>query len=124
MGMAFNAAGWCGMVRGGAIVAAFLAHTAVAASEPGGMRWASRAWELNDLFPGDGAGGTVRGIVQAADGSLVIATTLGLVRFDGTRFAPIPIDLPAGERPHVYQIAGSASGQIAAVFGSGRIVWL
>jgi len=87
-------------------------------------QWASRAWELNDLIPGEGAGGSVRGVVQADDGSLVIATTVGLVRFDGNAFRRIPLGLPAGEQPQVLHVARRPSGPIAAVLASGLLLWL
>jgi signal transduction histidine kinase/ligand-binding sensor domain-containing protein len=93
-------------------------------SAPLSTRWASRAWELNDLIPGEGAGGSVRGIVQAPDGSLVIATTVGLVRFDGDSLTRIALDLPPGEQPNVLHVARGKNGAIAAVLASGRVLWL
>jgi signal transduction histidine kinase/ligand-binding sensor domain-containing protein len=117
-----------GVVRRGIAVA-----VCISAATPSGFsravelpptRWASRAWELNDLIPGEGAGGSVRGIVQEPDSTLVIATTVGLVRFDGDAFTPIPLRLPPGEQPHVLHVARARSGPSAGVLASGRLFWL
>ena len=53
--------------------------------------WFFRAWQTEDGLPDN----YVTGITQTGDGYLWVATTGGLVRFNGVKFVPIPqVNLP------------------------------
>ena len=54
-----------------------------AASSP----WFARVWQANNGLPGD----NVTGLAQTKNGYLWIATQNGLARFDGVRFAEVPV---------------------------------
>lgn len=76
-----------------------------------------RSWQSEDGLPGN----TVRGIVQAVDGYLWIATAEGVVRFDGVRFWSPPG--PLSQKP-VRSIWALRTGVVwVATSGGGLWCW-
>lgn len=76
-----------------------------------------RSWQSEDGLPGN----TVRGVVQAEDGSLWIATAEGVVRFDGVRFEARALE--SSRRPP-RSIFALASGEVwVATMGGGLWCW-
>ncbi len=88
---------------GAAIVAAgLLAVTAAAAqAEHAADHFSRQSWDARAGLPA----GIVRGLVRAADGSITVGSDRGLVRFDGLRAWPVPLDVPGGDVPTVARLA-------------------
>jgi signal transduction histidine kinase/ligand-binding sensor domain-containing protein len=63
----------------------WLAVSSVMAA-PGPRGWSFRNWQLEEGLPNNFVVGTAR----TADGYLWVATRMGLARFDGVRFEPVP----------------------------------
>jgi signal transduction histidine kinase/ligand-binding sensor domain-containing protein len=103
------------------MAAAAMASTAAAANVPASPDWEVRSWEMSDLLMGEDAESSVRGLWPMADASLVIATTEGLLRFDGRSFTGFPVDVPVGESQLVGRVMPGGPGETLVAFGTGRV---
>jgi signal transduction histidine kinase/ligand-binding sensor domain-containing protein len=102
--------------------ALLVATTTFATERSVPQRWSHRTWKMNDLFAGDGADGSVRDLWVAPDASLVIATTDGLLRFDGETFSALPLDTPSDESPLVGRLSPGRHREVLVALGSGRVL--
>jgi signal transduction histidine kinase/ligand-binding sensor domain-containing protein len=72
-------------------------------------QYARKHWQIEDGLPQN----YVSSITQSPDGYLVVATSGGVARFDGVKFAPIPLDQQTGRtREWINAAVVAASGAI------------
>jgi ligand-binding sensor domain-containing protein/two-component sensor histidine kinase len=84
--------------------------------------WAVRTWPATELVAVGGESATVRGIAAVGDGTLVVATTDGVLRFNGSRFSPVPLGLPRDEPPFVTTITSGRPAHLALALASGKVL--
>src|SRR5262245_59789206 len=76
-----------------AVAMTLCAATSAAASSDAGTRYIVSTWTEKDGLPST----QIRAIVQTGDGFLWLATSAGVVRFDGVTFTSNIAGVPAGE---------------------------
>jgi signal transduction histidine kinase/ligand-binding sensor domain-containing protein len=91
--------------------------TSAAASSDAGTRYIVSTWTEKDGLPST----QIRAIVQTGDGFLWLATSAGVVRFDGVTFTSNVAGVPAGE-PAV--ICAARDGGLWIGQGNGRLTHL
>lgn len=89
-------------------------------ADPAG--WAVRTWPVRELVAAGGESATVRGVAAAGDGTLLVATTDGLLRFNGSSFSPVSLGLSRDEQPSVTTMTAGQAGTVALALASGSVV--
>jgi len=85
------------------VAAGLLALTGAAATaaDHAAVHFALQSWDSRAGLPS----GIIRGLVRGADGSITVGSDRGVVRFDGVRAWPVPLDVPGGDVPTVARLS-------------------
>jgi signal transduction histidine kinase/ligand-binding sensor domain-containing protein len=89
------------------------------AAEPAPLRFSRQSWDSRAGLPA----GIIRGLVRAADGSIAVGSDRGLVRFDGLRGWPVPLERPRDDVPTIARLL-AVGDTLVVLLRDGGIVTL
>lgn len=83
-----------------AVAGSLLLAAAVAGAGPAEVHFSRQSWDSRAGLPP----GIVRGLVRAADRSIIVGSDRGLARFDGVRVWPIRLEQPRDDVPTIARL--------------------